>query len=45
MEFDCVDDLLIFLTELNGDYCIAKVGEERVDIKKIWEKEISKEIT
>ena len=31
MEFDCVDEILIFLTELNGDF-IAKVGDKRVDI-------------
>ena len=45
MEFDCVDDVLIFLTELDVDYCIAKVGEERANLKEIWEKEIPKEIT
>ena len=37
MELECIDDILIFLTELDKDYCIAKVGEKRVNIQEIWE--------
>ena len=43
MDYECVDDVLIFLTELNNEY-IAKVGEERVKIDKVWKEEIDPSI-
>ena len=43
MDYDCVDDILIFLTELNSEY-IAKVGEERVEIENVWKEELSEYI-
>ena len=43
MKYDCVDDILIFLTELNNNN-IAKVGKDRVKIETVWKEEINKKI-
>ena len=43
MKYDCLNDILIFLTELNNNY-IAKVGKDRVKIETVWKKEINKNI-
>ena len=43
MEFDCIDDILIFLTELDSNF-IAKIGEERVKIEDVWNEEMHSNI-
>ena len=39
MNYEFVDNVLIFLNELSSKY-IANFGEERVDIKAVWEEKI-----